>query len=107
MKILINEGFEQLSKIWTTVPALKLQNTEGQGDSEMVHRLSDADVLISCEFKSTWRGSHQKSSLRVVHSTGAGIDGIDVISLPSGCYVCNVYKNSSASKRTVNRIAII
>ncbi len=68
-----------------------LTTIQDQTDSEIVKILSDTDVLVSGEFKAAWRGDKKTASPRLVHSVGAGVDGIDMASLPSGCTVCNVY----------------
>jgi phosphoglycerate dehydrogenase-like enzyme len=52
--------------------------------------LGKVDVLVWGAFKSAWKNPGV-NALRVVHSTGAGTDGIEFAGLPAGCTVCNVY----------------
>src|ERR1043166_6868060 len=87
IQILVREGFSELSKLLAATPGLKLQSTKGLTDSEIARLLSQIDFFVSSEFKSAWQGQRHRSSLRVVHSTGAGTDGIDMASLPAGCAV--------------------
>ena len=61
-----------------------------QSDAEIARLLSATDVLVSGAFTRAWRDP-LGCALRLVHSSGAGTDGIDFASLPPGCTVCNVY----------------
>src|SRR5690242_8876229 len=94
LNVLIHERFAtELSKALATqtfaIPP-KLYTINDQSDSEIAAIMSTMEVFISGSFKSAWRGD-QKTFPRLVHSVGAGIDGIDLASLPPGCKVCNVY----------------
>ncbi len=62
----------------------------GQDDAAMAALLAAADVLVSGAYKSAWKPP-AGAPLRLIHSTGAGVDGIDFPSVPAGCTVCNVY----------------
>lgn len=66
-----------------------LEVIDRQTDAEIARRLAESEVLVCGEFRPAWR--HAPSCLRLVHVTGAGIDGIHLQSLPPGCRVCNVY----------------
>jgi len=59
-------------------------------DAEIAELLADADALVLATFKASWR-SPRGPGPRLVHSVGAGTDGIDFKALPAGCRVCNVY----------------
>ena len=62
----------------------------GESDADMAAMLKDADVLLSGAYKAAWKPP-AGAPLRLIHSTGAGVDGIDFASVPAGCQVCNVY----------------
>ncbi len=62
----------------------------GQDNAAMAALLDDADVLVSGAYRPAWKPA-AGSPLRLIHSTGAGVDGIDFTSVPAGCTVCNVY----------------
>lgn len=72
-----------------TVPHRLITFNE-EGDAAMAQLLSGTDILVWGAFKAAWNGP-PPSALRLVHSTGAGTDGIDFAGLPGGCTVCNVY----------------
>jgi len=73
---------------------LKIRHTitvlDRQSDSEIAQIAAESEVVASAAFKSAWRLSGARRP-GLVHSVGAGIDGIDRASLPAGCKVCNVY----------------
>ena len=62
----------------------------GQDDAAMAGLLADADVLVNGAYRPAWKPA-AGAPLRLIHSTGAGVDGIDFPSVPTGCTVCNVY----------------
>ncbi len=62
----------------------------GQDDAAMAALLAEADVLVSGAYKAAWRPP-AGAPLRLIHSVGAGVDGIDFSAVPAGCTVCNVY----------------
>lgn len=62
----------------------------GESDADMAALLREADVLLSGAYKAAWKPP-AGAPLRLIHSTGAGVDGIDFASVPAGCRVCNVY----------------
>jgi len=66
-----------------------LRTIDTQTDAEIAAMLAETDVLVSGSFKAEWRRA--PSSLRLVHSPGVGIDGINLASLPAGCQVCIVH----------------
>lgn len=68
-----------------------LRTLHGQGDAEIAALLAESDVLVSGEYRAAWRGDRPTGRPQLVHSPGAGIDGIELSSLPAGCTVCNVY----------------
>jgi phosphoglycerate dehydrogenase-like enzyme len=70
--------------------AHSLRTFADEGDAAMAELLADTDVLVWGAYKPAW--NHPRGgALRLVHSTGAGTDGIDFAALPAGCTVCNVY----------------
>lgn len=62
----------------------------GQHDAAMAALLADTDVFVSGAYRRAWKPV-AGAPLRLIHSTGAGVDGIDLPSVPAGCTVCNVY----------------
>ncbi|SDS47878.1 2-hydroxyacid dehydrogenase [Opitutus sp. GAS368] len=66
-----------------------LRDFAGLGDNAMAALLAEADVLVSGAYPAAWRPAG--GPLRLIHSTGAGVDGIDFPGVPAGCLVCNVY----------------
>lgn len=62
----------------------------GEDDAAMASLLSEADALVSGAYRAGWRPA-AGSRLRLIQCTGAGIDGIHLPAVPSGCSVCNVY----------------
>ena len=69
-------------------------------DAEIIPALRQADVLVNVTYKAAWATAAEAETgplpLRLVHSPGAGIDGIDFAALPPGCIVCNVYGHEYA-----------
>jgi phosphoglycerate dehydrogenase-like enzyme len=66
-----------------------------QSDAEIAKIAADTDVIVSAAFTSAWRvpGADRPG---LVHSVGAGFEGIDRACLPAGCIVCNVYGHERA-----------
>ncbi len=60
------------------------------GDPDIARVVSECDVLVSATCKASWLSPSGRGP-RLVQSTGAGLDGIDIAALPAGCRVCNVY----------------
>lgn len=89
LKIAVHERFGAELKAALTIPH-QLTTFQNQSDAEMAALLADQDVLVWGAFKASWRDP-RGCALRLVHSTGAGTDGIDFPGLPAGCSVCNVY----------------
>lgn len=69
----------------------RVQILADQSDAEVAAMLAESDVLVSASFKGAWGSNGDPTRLRVVHSPGAGVDGIDLPALPPDCTVCNVY----------------
>lgn len=67
-----------------------IQEFANESDGEMAAILARTDVLVSGAFKAAWL-SAERGPLRLIHSTGAGVDGIDLAAVPARCAVCNVY----------------
>jgi phosphoglycerate dehydrogenase-like enzyme len=94
-KVLVSQDFApELSKVLTTPHILEI--ITDQSDARIAEILMDTDVFVSPEFRPEWRSTGENRRLRLVHSTGAGVDGIDRTSLPPGCSVCNVYGHERA-----------
>lgn len=95
LRILVAREFEpELSRAlaaeaFATPPLVRTITLES--DSEIAVLLAETDVLVSGTFKSEWQEDRARSTLRLVHCVGAGIDSIDLKSLPPGCALCNVY----------------
>jgi phosphoglycerate dehydrogenase-like enzyme len=68
-----------------------IETLDQRSDAEIAVLLSETDVVVSPSFKTAWRNERSASRLRLVHSSGAGIDAIALANLPPGCHVCNVY----------------
>lgn len=72
------------------LPPHEVSTFTNESDEEMAALIAKTDVLISGVYKAAWRdpsGQHPK----LIHSVGAGIDGIEFTAVPPGCTVCNVY----------------
>lgn len=89
LRILIPELFAADLAAAMTIPH-EIRVLQGQTDTEIARLLETTDVLVSGAYKAAWRPAGA-SALRLVHVSGAGIDGIDTSALPEGCQVCNVY----------------
>jgi phosphoglycerate dehydrogenase-like enzyme len=62
----------------------------GDDDPTMARLLTKADALVSGAYRAGWQPG-PGACLRLIQSTGAGVDGIHLPSVPAGCTVCNVY----------------
>jgi len=72
------------------LPPHEFRTFNNESDEEMAKIIAETDVLISGAYKAAWRdpsGQHPK----MIHSVGAGVDGLDLDAVPEGCPVCNVY----------------
>lgn len=72
------------------LPPHEFNTFNNESDEEMAALIAKTDVLISGAYKAAWRdpsGQHPK----LIHSVGAGVDGINFDAVPPGCPVCNVY----------------
>jgi phosphoglycerate dehydrogenase-like enzyme len=89
LKIVTHQRFAaELTKELTIPHVLKTFSDEG--DAAMAQLLDGTDALVWGGFKATWNNPDRRTP-RLIHSTGAGTDGIDFTALPTGCTVCNVY----------------
>lgn len=89
LKIVVPRLFATELEAQLTVPH-ELVPYAGLADAAMADLLAGADVLVSGAYKAAWKPP-AGAPLRLIHSTGAGVDGIDFPNLPAGCTVCNVY----------------
>lgn len=89
LKIVVLRQFATDLGAQLTVPH-KLVAYGGQDDAAMAVLLADADVFVSGAYRPAWKPA-AGTPLRLIQSTGAGVDGIDFPSVPAGCTVCNVY----------------
>ena len=70
-------------------------------DNNYFKRVKNTDVLITMSWgKSMFGGKSpikipKVNKLKLLHTPGAGTDGIDFEMLPSGCKVCNVYEHET------------
>jgi phosphoglycerate dehydrogenase-like enzyme len=62
---------------------------EAAGSSSFDAQIDGADVVISLRYRR--QGTAPRFAL--LHVPGAGLDGIDLASLPLGCTVCNVFEH--------------
>jgi phosphoglycerate dehydrogenase-like enzyme len=62
---------------------------EAAGSSSFDAEINGADVVISLRYRR--EGTAPRFAL--LHVPGAGLDGIDLASLPPGCTVCNVFEH--------------
>ncbi|MBM3874015.1 MAG: hydroxyacid dehydrogenase [Verrucomicrobia bacterium] len=89
LTIAVHERFR--AELHAALPAgHTLRSFGAESDAAMAALLSDADVLVWGAYKAAWRDP-RGCRLRLVHSPGAGVDGIDFAGLPPACTVCNVY----------------
>ena len=89
LRILVPRLFATDCGAWLTVPHV-LVPFGGENDAAMAALLAAADVLVNGAYRPAWKPA-AGAPLRLIHSTGAGVDGIDFPSVPAGCTVCNVY----------------
>jgi phosphoglycerate dehydrogenase-like enzyme len=89
MKIAVHRNFAAELAKQLAVPHT-LREFSNESDAAMADLLAKTDVLVSGAYKPEWKPA-QHRSLRLIHSTGAGVDGIDLPSVPTDCVVCNVY----------------
>ena len=89
LKIAVHKNFAAELGAALTIPHT-VATVQNESDDAMAALLADVDALVWGAFKAAWRDP-RGCALRLVHSTGAGTDGIDFAGLPPGCVVCNVY----------------
>jgi phosphoglycerate dehydrogenase-like enzyme len=89
LRIVVPRQFASELGAQLTVPH-ELVPFSGLDDAAMAALLTDTDVLVSGAYRPAWQPA-PGAPLRLIHSTGAGVDGIDFPSVPAGCTVCNVY----------------
>lgn len=63
---------------------------EAATSSQYDDRISAEDVVVSLKFS---RRGVAAPDFRLLHVSGAGLDGIDFETLPRGCSVCNVFEH--------------
>ncbi|MCW2238794.1 2-hydroxyacid dehydrogenase [Azospirillum canadense] len=63
---------------------------EAASSSEFDSAIGRDDVVVSLRFA---RKDGPAPAFRLLHVPGAGLDGIDMASLPAGCTVCNVFEH--------------
>jgi phosphoglycerate dehydrogenase-like enzyme len=94
VKVLIQEWFasELTDSLKSQQPAIafSLRTYRDLDDPTIPALIAQSDVLVSGEYLPAWRDPRGERP-RFVHTVGAGVDGIDIASLPRGCVVCNVY----------------
>lgn len=83
LKIVIPRLFASNYEAQLTVPHV-LVPFGGENDAAMAALLSDADVLVNGAYRPA-RKPTAGAPLRLIHSTGVGVDGIDFPSVPAGC----------------------
>jgi len=89
LRVLILERFKDEFRR-DLLPPHEFRTFNKENDEEMAKLIAETDVLISGAYKAAWRdpsGQHPK----MIHSVGAGVDGLDLDAVPEGCPVCNVY----------------
>jgi phosphoglycerate dehydrogenase-like enzyme len=94
VKILIPETFVAQFQPRLTIPHA-ITPLQGQSDAEVRDLLDDTDVLVSGLYKAEWKREETRRPL-LVHSSGAGVDGIALPALPRRSTVCNVYGHGRA-----------
>ncbi|MBP2293667.1 2-hydroxyacid dehydrogenase [Azospirillum rugosum] len=63
---------------------------EAASSSEFDSAIGRDDIVVSLRFA---RKDGPAPAFRLLHVPGAGLDGIDMASLPAGCTVCNVFEH--------------
>lgn len=81
---------DKLAAFLTTPCDILALPREAAHSPEFDHAIGPDDVVISLRFS---RKSGVAPSFRLLHVPGAGLDGIDMASLPAGCHVCNVFEH--------------
>ena len=89
LKIVTHQRFAAELTQELTIPHV-LKTFSDEGDAAMAQLLDGTDALVWGAFKAAWNNPAHRTP-RLIHSTGAGTDGIDFTALPAGCTVCNVY----------------
>jgi phosphoglycerate dehydrogenase-like enzyme len=93
LTVVVPEGFsfglaEVLARMATVVPA------PSASDADMVPLVGQADAIVSARFSAAIAAA--APGLRLVHTTGAGTDGIDFAAVPARAAVCNVFGHEAA-----------
>lgn len=79
---------EVLAQVATVISA------PGASDADLVPLLGGADALVSARFSAAMAAA--APALRLVHTPGAGTDGIDFAAVPEATAVCNVFGHEAA-----------
>jgi phosphoglycerate dehydrogenase-like enzyme len=77
-----------LAQVATVLPAA------GAADADVIPLLEDADAIVSARFSCAMAAAAPR--LRLVHTPGAGTDGIDLAAVPTRATVCNVFGHEAA-----------
>jgi phosphoglycerate dehydrogenase-like enzyme len=93
LTVVLPNGFanglaEVLSQVATVLPA------PGAADADLVPLLGEADAIVSARFSRAMAAAAPK--LRLVHTPGAGTDGLDITAIPPHVAVCNVFGHEAA-----------
>ncbi len=83
-----NHKTEMLEQMTSSVEVVVLPSRAAY-ETEFDSFISKDDVVVSLHYKRTEKGPE----FRLLHVPGAGLDGIDLVSLPRGCLLCNVYEH--------------
>lgn len=81
---------DKLAAFLTTPRDILALPREAAHSAEHDHAIGPDDVVISLRFS---RKGGAAPDFRLLHVPGAGLDGIDMASLPAGCHVCNVFEH--------------
>jgi phosphoglycerate dehydrogenase-like enzyme len=92
--VLSGGGASSEEWIRARLPHADLVAVDGADRDELARALSAADAVVASELASDVL--RNAPGLRLVHSLGAGWDGIAVDALPPACVVCNVYEHEIA-----------
>src|SRR5438105_3462984 len=93
LTVVLPNGFgfglaEVLSQVATVLPA------PGAADADLVPLLGEADAIVSARFSRAMADAAPR--LRLVHTPGAGTDGLDLEAIPPHVAVCNVIGHEAA-----------
>jgi phosphoglycerate dehydrogenase-like enzyme len=104
VSVVIPQVFESQLRQRMSVPH-RLIPFSKETDSEMRDILRDSDVIVSGAYKAEWKLDRTTRPL-LVHSPGAGVDGIVFDSLPAAATVCNVYGHERGVAEQVGMVML-